>query len=375
MAESNAALKEVGKMAGGKALTSVGTLPVGLVVLFIAFLVFIVLFVMSIFQDDEIVNTPQYNVKGISAQVMQFKSAIETELVNQGLDTSMANVLLAILQQESGGNIARTNGDIFQSSESMSGGKMGVITDPNVSIKYGVKHFKNVLTTSNNNLDVAIQSYNYGIGFATWIQGKEPTLEKRFEFSAEMKQKPQYASSVYTGVCRYDAEAQAWNACYGDPYYLDKVKNYLVILESDGDFMGFAGDGNFAMPIAGTMTMTSDYGLRIDPITGEGSMHKGIDFGCVNYVTAIRSIAAGRIVFSGVQNGYGNIVIVQHEQSLFSAYAHLSSLSVNVGDSVTLGQQIGVCGSTGRSTGPHLHLEVRREKFGGFQDPKSILGL
>ncbi|WP_332633068.1 lysozyme family protein [Halalkalibacter flavus] len=374
MAESNNALKEVGKVAGGKILTSVGALPSAIIVLFIAFLVFIVLFITSIFLNDE-TNTPDYGVKGISEQVMQFKDAIETELANQGLDASMASVLLAILQQESGGNIARTNGDIFQSSESMSGGKMGVITDPNESIKYGVKHFKNVLAQSNNNLDVAIQSYNFGVGFISWIGGEEPSLDKRLEFSSEMKQKPQYASSLFTGICRNDAEARARNACYGDPRYLDKIKNYLVILESDGDYMGFVGDGNFAMPIGGTMTITSDYGVRIHPISKERKMHNGIDFGCVNYVTPIRSIGDGRIVFSGGAGGYGNLVIVQHEQNLFSAYAHLSSLSVNVGDTVTLSQQIGVCGSTGASTGPHLHLEVRTEKFGGHKDPKSILGL
>jgi hypothetical protein len=152
----------------------------------------------------------------------------------QGLDASYISVLLAIVQQESGGDVARSNGDIFQSSESMSGGEVGVITDPNVSIHYGVKHFKNALKQANNHVDVAIQSYNYGVGFITWIKGDEPTLDKRFAFSAEMKKKPAYSGPEFIGICRSDDEARKRNACYGDPRYLDRIKKYLVAIDNPG---------------------------------------------------------------------------------------------------------------------------------------------
>ena len=76
---------------------------------------------------------------------------------------------------------------------------------------------------------------------------------------------------------------------------------------------------------------------------------------------------AGRVVFSGVQSGYGNIVVVRHGDGSETAYAHLSAFDVRVGDTVAQGQQLGRVGNTGRSFGPHLHFEVR--VGGQAQDP------
>jgi murein DD-endopeptidase MepM/ murein hydrolase activator NlpD len=116
-------------------------------------------------------------------------------------------------------------------------------------------------------------------------------------------------------------------------------------------------DGIFDLPIRGA-SLSSAYGLRIDPIAGGVGYHPGVDFGA-DARTPIHSAAAGTVVVAGDCGGYGNCVVIDHGTSLATLYGHQSDLLVKVGDVVTPGQVIGLVGSTGISTGPHLHFEVR----------------
>ncbi len=112
-----------------------------------------------------------------------------------------------------------------------------------------------------------------------------------------------------------------------------------------------------SMP-AEVMLMSSGFGYRHDPFTGAGAMHSGLDFkGPVG--TAILAAADGRVSFAGVESGYGNCVEITHANGLVTRYAHLSAFTVSLGQQVKRGIQIARMGSTGRSTGPHLHFEVR----------------
>ena len=112
-----------------------------------------------------------------------------------------------------------------------------------------------------------------------------------------------------------------------------------------------------AMPAA-SMMMSSGFGYRSDPFTGGGAMHAGLDFkGPVG--TPILAAADGKIVLAGFNGGYGNIIEIRHANGLVTRYAHLSGLNVRRGQMVDRGVQIGRMGSTGRSTGSHLHFEVR----------------
>lgn len=105
----------------------------------------------------------------------------------------------------------------------------------------------------------------------------------------------------------------------------------------------------------------SGFGMRNDPFTHERKMHHGIDIG--NIVgTPIYSTAKGIVIFSGVMRGYGNVIEIQHNDSISTLYGHLDSILVNRNDSVYKGQQIGNMGNTGRSTSSHLHYEVRINK-------------
>jgi murein DD-endopeptidase MepM/ murein hydrolase activator NlpD len=104
--------------------------------------------------------------------------------------------------------------------------------------------------------------------------------------------------------------------------------------------------------------VTSSYGVRRDPFTGAAAMHSGLDFrGPIG--APIYSAAQGRVSFVGQRSGYGNVVEISHGNGLVTRYAHMSAFRSHVGEKVAAGDVIGAIGSTGRSTGPHLHFEVR----------------
>ena len=104
--------------------------------------------------------------------------------------------------------------------------------------------------------------------------------------------------------------------------------------------------------------LTSSYGVRSDPFTGEATMHSGLDFrGPLG--APIYAAAQGRVSFVGTKSGYGNVVEISHGNGLVTRYAHMSAFRSRVGQQVAPGDVIGAIGSTGRSTGPHLHFEVR----------------
>ncbi|HEY1124756.1 MAG TPA: M23 family metallopeptidase [Sphingobium sp.] len=103
---------------------------------------------------------------------------------------------------------------------------------------------------------------------------------------------------------------------------------------------------------------TSSYGYRRDPFNGQTAFHAGIDFPGT-YGQSIIAAASGRVSFVGQRPGYGNVVEIDHGNGILTRYAHLSRFGARVGDKVARGQAIARMGSTGRSTGTHLHFEVR----------------
>jgi murein DD-endopeptidase MepM/ murein hydrolase activator NlpD len=103
---------------------------------------------------------------------------------------------------------------------------------------------------------------------------------------------------------------------------------------------------------------SSNFGWRIDPFNGQKTFHEGIDFPA-EVGTAIDAAASGKVIFADVHPAYGKMLEIDHGNGLVSRYAHCSSLLVKEGDLVIRGQRIAMVGTTGRSTGPHLHFEVR----------------
>ena len=119
-----------------------------------------------------------------------------------------------------------------------------------------------------------------------------------------------------------------------------------------------ANPSGYIRPVSGPIT--SPFGQRIHPVTGKSSFHHGVDFG-VPFGTGIKAARAGQVAFSGWYNEiYGNVVIINHGGGIQTLYAHASSVAVSPGASVNQGQVVAYVGSTGWSTGPHLHFEVRQ---------------
>jgi murein DD-endopeptidase MepM/ murein hydrolase activator NlpD len=117
------------------------------------------------------------------------------------------------------------------------------------------------------------------------------------------------------------------------------------------------GTGRFIYPV-GKVPIASPFGPRIDPISGQQSFHPGVDFAAA-CGTPIHAADSGVIFFAGPNGGYGNATIINHGAGLATLYGHQSSIAVSVGQVVEQGQVIGYVGSTGYSTGCHLHFEVR----------------
>ena len=105
-------------------------------------------------------------------------------------------------------------------------------------------------------------------------------------------------------------------------------------------------------------TMSSGYGYRVDPIYGSSKFHEGLDF-AAQTGTDVFATGDGRVAIAGREAGYGNCIDIDHGYNYLTRYAHLSEILVKPGDEVKRGQLIGKVGSTGKSTGPHLHYEVR----------------
>ncbi len=104
--------------------------------------------------------------------------------------------------------------------------------------------------------------------------------------------------------------------------------------------------------------ITDGFGVRRSPFGGGYENHAGLDI-ATNHGTAIESTADGIVIYAGMHGGYGNIVVVDHGYGITSRYGHMSKIDVQVGQHVTRGKMIGAVGSTGRSTAPHCHYEVR----------------
>jgi murein DD-endopeptidase MepM/ murein hydrolase activator NlpD len=117
--------------------------------------------------------------------------------------------------------------------------------------------------------------------------------------------------------------------------------------------------------------ISSYFGERMDPFNGEDAFHKGVDF-ATDAGTDVLAVASGIVTWAGPREGYGNLIEINHGNGYITRYAHAARSLVTVGDEVERGQALAVVGSTGRSTGPHLHFEVLK---GGRQiDPMAFVG-
>lgn len=172
-----------------------------------------------------------------------------------------------------------------------------------------------------------------------------------------------------------DGEPITWNQASGRVLaaeFLNKGKSYSAVWFNDpltrgkGGYYGMDGQSKRRAFLASPMEfsrVTSGFSMRMHPIQKTWRRHKGVDYGAPTG-TPVRVVGDGIVDFAGVQNGYGNVVIVKHNNNRSTLYAHLSRIHVKRGQRVEQGMHIGAVGATGWATGPHLHFEV---KVGGVQ--------
>lgn len=246
--------------------------------------------------------------------------------------------------------------DIMQSSESAGYPGPGYLTGE-ASVKQGCKHLaEQIKNGQTQNVDIwgVMQGYNFGSAYIPWLanRGGKNTTDLAEEYSRDVVA-PSLGNTTGATYPYVNAVSQSDGRTYlyvngGNFHYAAMIRQYVKVTESVG----------YVVPISKPVTVTSEFGYRQHPITGAYELHNGIDLVNGNPTTPIYASAAGEVVIAGsYPEWYGNYVVIKHSDGLYTGYAHQSQLRVSVGDTVKQGQQIGNMGTTGPSTGPHLHFQ------------------
>ena len=185
----------------------------------------------------------------------------------------------------------------------------------------------------------AIQQLGYVVDF-------QHGVGRRDKFTLIVEHKRAETGETQTGKLMYaalgNAELMRWDYSGASQFF-----------RANGES---ARKGLMKTPVDGAR-LTSDFGMRFHPLLNYSRMHQGVDFG-VPMGTPIKAAASGKVTFVGWHGGHGNYVMLAHSKTLSTAYAHMSKFAVKPGQQVVQGQVIGFVGSTGLSTGPHLHYET-----------------
>lgn len=189
---------------------------------------------------------------------------------------------------------------------------------------------------------------------------KYPSFKESFQdYSELLKRGASWNEAIYQGTWKsvagtYQNATQSLTGVYAsDTQYNIKlnqlIETYDLVKYDFPEVEVTAGEGQFSKPLATEAPITDMFG-------GEDN-HRGVDFAAAEG-TPIHAMAAGTVIFAQYHDSWGNYVAIQHSNGITSLYAHQSMIAVNVGDTVIQGQVIGYVGSTGNSTGPHLHVET-----------------
>ena len=314
---------------------------------------------------------------GLPEEVMRWKPDVE-RIAKKNEIPEYVPIILAMIMVESGGK----GSDILQSSES-AGGNQNDIKDPIKSLEQGIGYLAgNVRKAKELGCDMwtAVGAYNFGSNYVNYISehGKKHSTKLADSYSlnvvAPAQRKNGYlnAGTPYNYpnpiVIKYNGGILYLHS--GNFFYVDRVQQYV----DAGGGSNTAGKGEFKLPVKLPTTVTSGYGVRTDPITGSaGEFHKGIDFAGGGNPPIFAS-KEGTVIYAQFNTGgFGNYVAIQHNNGLISSYAHLNSINVKAGQQVKTGEQVGAMGTTGSSTGVHLHFAISKSLFSDYVDPSSYL--
>lgn len=181
------------------------------------------------------------------------------------------------------------------------------------------------------------------------------------EYESDISNKEAVIAEYEAEIAQQNAEIEALEAAIAE----EKKQ----LLESSGEVLTYDG-GVFKFPLATYTRISDDYGWRVHPILGVDQFHNGVDFAAPKG-TAIYAAYDGKVVAATYSASMGNYVMIDHGDSLYTIYMHASALYVEKGDIVIRGETIAAVGSTGRSTGNHLHFSVRKD--GSYVSPWNYL--
>lgn len=200
------------------------------------------------------------------------------------------------------------------------------------------------------------------------IEARDILEKKKSSLEALKSEKQQIIDELNSDINALEKEEKQKEADYEA---LKKELNAALAAESSRSSKSvYTGNGQFAWPSDSSTRITSSYGYRTHPISGKQSLHRGIDIGAA-LGSNVLAAESGTVVTAGWNNSYGYYITISHGGGLVTLYAHNSKLLVSKGDKVTKGQVIAKCGSTGNSTGPHIHFEVQLN--GALQNPMNYL--
>ena len=277
----------------------------------------------------------------VSEEVQAYEPLIRVYAEKHGIP-DYVDLIKAIMMTESGGK----GSDPMQSSESGFNTKYphkpSAITDPEYSIDVGVQTIASVLKQAKvespldlEHIKLALQGYNFGNGYISWAVDKYGGYSEAnaVEFSEMM------------------AKRLGWKR-YGSTQYVSVVLQYYPY----GYAIPGASSEGYIWPLPGYTRISSPFGYRICPYHGR-ELHGGVDLPAP-LGTNILAAQGGTVVVSTYGSSYGNHVAISHPDGSRTMYCHMSARLASVGDTVSQGQVIGRVGSTGNSTGNHLHFEV-----------------
>lgn len=284
----------------------------------------------------------------VSPEVEAYTPLIQKYANEYGIP-QYTELIKAVMMQESGGR----GKDPMQASECGYNKKYpkkpNGIKDPEYSIDCGVHYLSDNLAAAKakspvdmDRIKLALQGYNYGSGYIPWAMKK-------------------YGGYSYSGAVEFSkqqAKKNGWSS-YGDHDYVEHVLRYYPYGNYSYDVIN-TGPGKLGLPIKGMKrgNISSHFGPRSSPGGIGSTYHQGLDI-AFPMGTKVLACESGTVTTSGWNGGLGKCIIIDHGGKLQTVYGHLSQISVKSGQKVVRGQYIGNVGSTGQSTGPHLHLGVK----------------
>lgn len=334
-----------------------------------------------------------YDITGgrLSDETLSFQEDVEAELENQGIDKSWKLIVLGIIQAESGGR-ANSTPDIMQSSESK-GLAPNSITCPIESISAGISALSSSILKAEElgitDKKAILQGYNFGNAFLsamnnenhdTWTIDFAESYSKNTVFPAVTGKSSSEAYTVEYDTPwsrQVDMTYRWYNG--GNFHYPNIIYFYAQGAVTDREFVG-----KFSSPYS-NYVITSEYGYRKHPIHGDSRFHQGLDL-VSQGSKSIEAVAGGTVVENTFNQSRGWYIVIDHGEingkKYYSLYAHMESRSsCQVNTEVSQGQIIGTEGTTGESTGSHLHLEIIETiKVGDWIgadriDPRSVIPL